>query len=163
MSGLCKKRAKKGFKNCDENHSKPRIDMIRGPMRGGSRPISRVLSWTAIPLGCTSPCTSSSLPGNTRGPRAAGWRTIRPVPLFGLAPGGVCRAVPVTRPAVRSYRTVSPLPALGKPSASAVCFLLHFPWARAPQALPGAIPCGARTFLPRTSRERLPGRLPEPR
>ncbi len=31
--------------------------------------------------------------------------------LFGLAPGGVCRAVPVTRTAVRSYRTVSPLPA----------------------------------------------------
>ena len=31
-------------------------------------------------------------------------------PLFGLAPGGVCRAGPVAGPAVRSYRTVSPLP-----------------------------------------------------
>src|SRR3569833_4311530 len=31
--------------------------------------------------------------------------------LFGLAPGGVCRAVPVARSAVRSYRTLSPLPA----------------------------------------------------
>ena len=31
--------------------------------------------------------------------------------------------------------------------AWAVYFLLHFPWARAPQALPGAVPCGARTFL----------------
>ena len=30
--------------------------------------------------------------------------------LFGLSPGGVCPARPVTRPAVRSYRTVSPLP-----------------------------------------------------
>src|SRR3569833_369252 len=30
--------------------------------------------------------------------------------LFGLAPGGVCRAVLVTKSAVRSYRTVSPLP-----------------------------------------------------
>ena len=87
----------------------------------------------------------------------------RPVPLFGLAPGGVCRAVPVARPAVRSYRTVSPLPATGEPVTSAVCSLLHFPWARAPQALPGALPCGARTFLPRTSRGRLPGRLPRPR
>ena len=38
---------------------------------GGSRPVSRVLSWTIIPLGCTSPYTSSDLPGNTRGPRAA--------------------------------------------------------------------------------------------
>ncbi len=31
--------------------------------------------------------------------------------------------------------------------AWAVCFLLHFPWAHAPQVLPGASPCGARTFL----------------
>src|SRR5688572_11004589 len=30
--------------------------------------------------------------------------------LFGLAPGGVCRAVRVATSAVRSYRTVSPLP-----------------------------------------------------
>jgi len=37
---------------------------------GGSRPISRVLSWTVIPLGCPSPDTSSSLPGNTHGPCA---------------------------------------------------------------------------------------------
>src|ERR1700743_2669172 len=34
-----------------------------------------------------------------------------PLPsLFGLAPGGVCRAVSVAEDAVRSYRTVSPLP-----------------------------------------------------
>jgi len=32
--------------------------------------------------------------------------------LFGLAPGGVCRAVSVAGNAVRSYRTVSPLPRL---------------------------------------------------
>src|ERR1700733_1049330 len=31
--------------------------------------------------------------------------------LFGLAPGGVCPAAPVTRGAVRSCRAVSPLPA----------------------------------------------------
>ncbi len=29
----------------------------------------------------------------------------------------------------------------------AVCFLLHWPWACAPQALPGTLPDGARTFL----------------
>jgi len=29
----------------------------------------------------------------------------------------------------------------------AVCFLWHFPSARAAQALPGALSCGARTFL----------------
>jgi hypothetical protein len=46
---------------------------------------------------------SSGLPG-TLTERAA------PRPLFGLAPGGVCRATSVTGGAVRSYRTLSPLP-----------------------------------------------------
>jgi len=32
------------------------------------------------------------------------------LPLFGLAPGGVCHADAVARIAVRSYRTLSPLP-----------------------------------------------------
>ena len=32
------------------------------------------------------------------------------VPLFGLAPGGVCPATDVATGAVRSYRTISPLP-----------------------------------------------------
>jgi hypothetical protein len=34
-----------------------------------------------------------------------------PPPLFGLAPHGVCPAGRITPPAVRSYRTLSPLPA----------------------------------------------------
>src|SRR5271157_2071322 len=34
-----------------------------------------------------------------------------PPPLFGLAPHGVCPAKRITPPAVRSYRTISPLPA----------------------------------------------------
>jgi len=72
----------------------------------GSQPISRVLSWTIIHLGCTSPCTSCNLPGNSVGHTN--------VPLFGLAPGGVYPATPVTRCAVRSYRTISPLPVTPK-------------------------------------------------
>jgi len=40
-------------------------------------------------------------------------RGFRPAPsLFGLAPGGVCRAADVAAGAVRSYRTLSPLPRL---------------------------------------------------
>ena len=39
--------------------------------RVGSRPVSRVLSGTAIHLGCTSPCTSSDLPGSPCGPHVA--------------------------------------------------------------------------------------------
>src|ERR1700728_5075797 len=66
--------------------------------------------------------------------------------LFGLAPGGVCRAADVATRAVRSYRTISPLPAPLARHLGGI-FLLHFPWARAPQALPGTVPCGARTFL----------------
>ena len=57
-------------------------------------------------------------------------------PLLGLAPGGVCRAGSLTRPAVRSYRTISPLPWLAKASQGKPCrprrlkavyFLWHFP------------------------------------
>ncbi len=74
--------------------------------------------------------------------------------LFALAPGGVCRAAPVTRRAVRSYRTVSPLPRiLCKPvlslskDRSAVCSLWHFPAGCPDRPLTGTLPCGARTFL----------------
>jgi hypothetical protein len=89
-----------------------------------SRPISRVLSWTVIPLAYASPRSSSDLPGSPCGPHVA---AIKPLAsLFGLAPGGVCRAVGVATRAVRSYRTISPLPA---PLARHVggIFLLHFP------------------------------------
>ena len=50
-----------------------------------SRPVSRVLSWTTIPLGPASRQGSSSAPGDG---------SSQPiVPLFGLAPSGVYRAV----------------------------------------------------------------------
>ena len=68
-----------------------------------SRPVSRVLSRTVIHLGCVSPHTSSDLPESGTG-RTMGF-------LFGLAPSGVYPATPVASCAVRSYRTISPLPA----------------------------------------------------
>ena len=50
---------------------------------------------------------------------------------------------------MRSYRTVSPLPVpLARPSA--VYSLLHFPSPYDARALPGTLPCGARTFLQRS-------------
>jgi len=56
----------------------------------------------AIPLGRSPPNASRDLPGR--------WRGNAQVPsLFGLAPGGACRAVLVAESAVRSYRTISPL------------------------------------------------------
>jgi hypothetical protein len=49
-----------------------------------SSPISRVLSWTIIHLGCSSPNTSSNLPAFSAGHTNEG--------LFGLAPSGVYHA-----------------------------------------------------------------------
>jgi hypothetical protein len=101
----------------------------------------------------------------TRGLRAGRACSTRlRVPQFGLAPGGVYPAATVASGAVRSYRTISPLPSVPRQTPGhglAVYFLWHFPWARAPQALPGTLPYGARTFLPARERtERLSGRLP---
>ena len=69
--------------------------------------------------------------------------------LFGLAPGGVCRAASVAGRAVRSYRTVSPLPAAIHNAPRAVCSLWHCPWDLTPAGCyPAPFVHGARTFLP---------------
>jgi len=54
---------------------------------------------------------------------------------------------PLTRDAVRSYRTVSPLPPSACASGLAVCFLLHFPSHRCAWSLTSLLPVGVRTFL----------------
>ncbi len=68
-------------------------------------------------------------------------------PLFGLAPDGVY-------PATNCYQSRGALlphhftlTCTRRTGPSAVYFLRHFPSARAAQALPGVLPCGARTFL----------------
>lgn len=103
-------------------------------------PVSRVLyprmRVAAIPLGRPSPGASRDRPGQRRG-NAPG-PVARPLPsLFGLAPGGVCHAGPVAGPAVRSCRTLSPLPRAE--ARSAVCFLWHFPWGRPRRPLAGTV------------------------
>jgi len=63
-----------------------------------------------IHLGRPLPNASCDTPGRQRGnPLVAQshWPS-----LLGLAPGGVYHAIPVTGNAVRSYHTLSPLPAL---------------------------------------------------
>ena len=91
--------------------------------------------------------------GHTCGPIR---RRIRLLPYLVLLRAGFAVPPSVATGAVRSYRTISPLP---PPCGGlAVYFLLHFPWAHAPQALPGAVPYGARTFL-HTCVQRLSGRL----
>jgi hypothetical protein len=80
----------------------------------GSRPISRVLSWTIIHLGLPSPAASSNLPESTAGHGIAF--------LFGLAPGGVYLAAECChlRGALLPHHFTLT-------SEEAVYFLLHFP------------------------------------
>ena len=72
-------------------------------------------------------------------------------PLFGLSPGGVCRAIAVTGDTGKllPYRFT-----LTTAQAMAVYFLWHFPWGHPHWALPSTLPCGARTFLERAMRAR---------
>lgn len=65
--------------------------------------------------------------------------------LFGLAPGGVYLAVECCHP--RGALLPHPF-TLTASYDVAVYSLLHFPWAFTPQALPGTLSFGARTFLP---------------
>ena len=81
----------------------------RALAREESRPVSRVLSWAIIPLGPTSPWASSGLPGSARRSGAA---VLPPrLPYLALLQVGFAEPSGVTTDAVRSYRTVSPLPA----------------------------------------------------
>ena len=69
----------------------------------------------AISLGLLLPTGSSDLPVpkiRTRSFPAADCEAedFQKRGLLGLARGGACHARPVTKPAVRSYRTISPLP-----------------------------------------------------
>ncbi len=122
-----------------------------------SGPVSRVLSRAIISLGC-------QLPGTSTRPTRTSNGTDSSSALLGLAPGGVCPAIAVAGDAVRSYRTISPLPVPTPESSlqaalyrlkpglqrrpSAVCFLWHFPDPRGRWMLSTTVSCGARTFLP---------------
>lgn len=86
---------------------------------GISRPVSRVLYGPGNPRGSPGRGGHSSgtaVAGRLEQPtRATGLKKAvrdcsRVPPLFGFAPGGVCRAVRVAASAVRSYRTLSPWP-----------------------------------------------------
>ena len=70
-------------------------------------------------------------------------------PLFGIAPGGACRASPVASPAVGSYPTVSPLPWIRRtqlPGTMADFSLWRFPWGCPRRALPGTLPSWSPDF-----------------
>ena len=119
--------------------------------RNARRPVSRVL----FPR--VGDDHSSGTPVAGRLARPTRTATRRPAcgrnrapSLLGLAPGGVCPAASVARGAVRSYRTLSPLPgSIGKDRMTeAVCFLRHFPWGRPRRALPGTVSPWSPDFPP---------------
>ncbi len=72
-----------------------------------------------------------------------------PLPLFGLAPGVVYPATSVTGGAVRSYRTLSPLPVLTLGLFDwRFAFCGTFPGVTPAGRYPAPCFRGARTFLP---------------
>ncbi len=115
-----------------------------------SRPVSRVLSggcpprrsfvWDAT---CAAPRATNPSGGlnQLRSIRLPG--PARPL-LFGLAPGEVCRAVPVARNAVVSYTAVSPLPGRNR----AVCSLWHCLWGRPRRPLAATVRPWSPDFPP---------------
>ena len=153
-------------------------------LRGRSHTVSRILfpskrhlaaahlRVTIIPLALPSLTGSSDRPGGVclaklrRRAAARRKRSSGPpsnAPLFGLAPCGVLPATDLAAGAVRSYRTFSPLLAVARGSKSrgrrrAVCFLCHFPSGCPDRGLPGALPCGVRTFLSPKRQRREGGR-----
>ena len=70
--------------------------------------------------------------------------------LFGFAPGGACHAADVAACAVRSYRTLSPLPSREWPCGPRLrrfAFCGAFPGVAPAGRYPAPYPYGARTFL----------------
>ena len=132
-------------------------------MKLRGEPVSRILSKGFPPLDDHSSAnrvaTAVKLP--TRASRAlASLRAVstacaatgpRARPLFGIAPGGACRAVLVAKSAVGSYPTVSPSPrqAEGEPSLTTGQSLLcgAFPGVTPAGRYPAPLPTGVRTFL----------------
>src|SRR5262249_12004268 len=115
-------------------------------------PASRV---AVIPLGPALPPAASNLPGNgppTPEGGGAGRAARSSVPLFGLAPHGVCRASAVAGGAVRSYRTISPLPAPPKGSGRYLSVALSVASPRL--AVSEHAARGSSDFPPRATRAR---------
>ncbi len=146
---LCPALAASGFRLGAKRRPGERLPGAPDRRRYASRPVSRVRygaresrardghsSWTAVAGRLKQPTRA------TVRRRTCGSRELR-APLFGLAPGGACHAAHVAMGAVRSYRTVSPLPTRGRRSLLCGAFPGVAPAGHYPA------PClrGARTFL----------------
>src|SRR5262249_13841888 len=108
---------------------------------------------TIIPLALSSLTGSSDRPGSSDGPSVA--RSVArsgALPYLVLLRAGFC--LPPVLPRARCALTAPFHPCASKvrlkpdPTRFAVCFLAHCPSGHPDRALPGALPCGVRTFLP---------------
>jgi hypothetical protein len=109
---------------------------------GGSRPVSRVLYRAGKPTRdnhSSGMCVAAHLKQPTR--EQCGQHIMFPY----LVLLRVGFTLPCLLPDTRCALTAPFHPYQPR---LAVYFLWHLPWARAPQALPGTLSCGARTFLP---------------
>ncbi len=120
--------------------------------------ISRVL-WSVpagrsgiIYLGSESLRTSSSPPGTQAG-QAAPSPPIWPCSEWGLPSGPCCQRPGALLPHPFTLACSPP----DEEGSSAVCSLRHFPSPLGARALPGILPCGARTFLRRRFLRNLDG------
>jgi hypothetical protein len=89
----------------------PPVSRVLDGLRARARRRDGHSSWTPVARRLQQPTRTA---GSGHDPEALsrfGAKSFAPS-LFGLAPGGVCRAAGVAASAVRSYRTVSPLPRL---------------------------------------------------
>lgn len=130
-------------RSCARSRASPAVDDGRGcGWKRWSRPVSRVLYVLRRDSHSSRPGVAAWLQQPTREQRGPRYRP----PIWSCSEWGLPCRTTLTPYAVRSYRTLSPLPdPLAGPSA--VCSLLHWPSAHAAQELPGTLPCGARTFL----------------
>jgi len=118
--------------------------------RGGRTEVaeSAVKPGSVVDNHSSRPSVTARLKQHTRG-------RVEPThspPIWPCSEWGLPCPATLSPQAVGSYPTVSPLPRMSAFLAedehrSAVYSLLHWPSARAAQALPGTLLCGARTFL----------------
>ena len=110
---------------------------------------ARVGEATIIPLAPSLLTGSSGLPGSLG--RVVRWALLpgTALPYLALLRAGFC--LPRLLPGARCALTAPFHPCLFAPAVperpSAVCFLCHFPSSCPDRVLPGALPCGVRTFL----------------
>src|ERR1700723_854073 len=109
----------------------------------GSVPSPSFLGRWGWPFFVDFRCQTPRAPDRGGGAKTRPARLAPGLPLLlGLAPGGVFPAVVIADNAVRSYRTISPLPPMlsqRELMSSAVYFLWHFPWGRPRRLLAGTV------------------------